>query len=220
MTRPQPLIVIGGGEHARVVIDAARSRPDQWDVLGFIDPEPCMDTVRQTGVPRLGDEEEGMRMGREPAGPALVLGVGGTGVATRRQSIIDRYAIADARWAAVIHEAAHVARGVAVGPGAVIMVGAIVNSGAVIGPHVVVNTAAVVEHDVHIGAFCQLAPRVAVGGGTWIGAGTYVGLGSTVRDHIRVGRDVVIGMGAVVVGDVHDGRTVMGLPARPFERKR
>ena len=34
-----PLIVLGGGEHARVVIDAARSQGDRWVVQGYVAPE-------------------------------------------------------------------------------------------------------------------------------------------------------------------------------------
>lgn len=35
---PVKLMVIGGGEHARVVIEAAQSRAESWVVLGFVDP--------------------------------------------------------------------------------------------------------------------------------------------------------------------------------------
>jgi serine acetyltransferase len=35
---------------------------------------------------------------------------------------------------------------------------------------------------------------------------------------VRVGDDVVVGMGAAVVGDVASGMTVVGVPARPRGR--
>jgi len=30
-------VLIGGGEHARVVLDAARGQPEQWAVVGFVE---------------------------------------------------------------------------------------------------------------------------------------------------------------------------------------
>ncbi|NVB78331.1 MAG: hypothetical protein HOV81_08050, partial [Kofleriaceae bacterium] len=43
---------------------------------------------------------------------------------------------------------------------------------------------------------------------------SYIGLGARVRDHISIGTRATVGMGAVVVGDVGDGETVVGVPAR------
>ena len=48
MSERAGLIVVGGGEHARVVIEAARSQPARWEILGFTDPRPCPETVAHT----------------------------------------------------------------------------------------------------------------------------------------------------------------------------
>jgi serine acetyltransferase len=44
--------------------------------------------------------------------------------------------------------------------------------------------------------------------------------GSIVRDKCRVGAGARVGLGAVVVSDVREGDTVVGLPARSFSRNR
>ena len=36
----QELIVIGGGEHAGVLIDTAMSLPEIWNVIGFVNQMP------------------------------------------------------------------------------------------------------------------------------------------------------------------------------------
>jgi len=44
------LIVIGGKEHARVVIDVARSRAGQWVEVGYSAKEPVPVTEERTGL--------------------------------------------------------------------------------------------------------------------------------------------------------------------------
>lgn len=210
------VIVIGGGEHARVVLDAILSSPRAYELLGFCDPSPCDDTIRMTGARRLGGDAEALALAaREGAG--FVLGVGSLGVLTTRIAIATRYEAAGARFVPVVHARAWVSPSAVLGAGAFLSAGAMVNAGARLGSHTVVNTSAVIEHDVVVGDHTQIGPAAAIGGGAVIGNRTYVGLGSRVRDHVHVGDDALVGMGAVVVRGVKSGRRVVGVPAREHE---
>ena len=215
-----PLVVIGGGEHARVVIDAALTRPDLWSVRGFVDPELCETTARLLRVTRLGGDDAVNGLALEDPAVRFVLGLGATGRSTLRREVADRVARAGIKWATIIHSAAWVSPHAEIGVGVVVLAAAVINAGAIIGDHVVLNTGAIAEHDVTLGEHVQLGPRACVGGGASVGADSYVGLGASIRDHVLVGRDVVIAMGAVVVGDVPQGADFRGVPARRFERKR
>lgn len=205
------LSVIGGGEHARVVIESARSRSDLWNVDGFVDPDPCLETQRRLGITWLGDDATVLGHG---GGRLYVLGVGAVGVDTARRAIVERYVAKGSHFAAVVHGRAWVSPTAVLGEGAVVLAGAVVQSGAHIGAHVVVGSGAIVEHDVTLGDFTQLGPGVVIGGGTSIGENCYLGLGSSVRDHVTVGARAMIAMGAVVVGDVAEGAIMIGVPAR------
>lgn len=209
MTATRSIVVVGGGEHAGVVIDAIRSQPDAWSLLGFVDPRPCDALARRFSLTRLGDDSDGSRL----AGAAdLVLGVGSIGVSSRRAQVVAAYG--SAGWAVVVHARAWVAPTAQLGAGTVVMAGAVVNAGAVVGAHCVVNTGAIVEHDCALGDFSQLGPAAVIGGGVTVGAGSYLGLGCRVRDHVTIGAGATIAMGAVVTTSVPDGAVVMGVPAR------
>jgi sugar O-acyltransferase (sialic acid O-acetyltransferase NeuD family) len=212
---PDHLVVIGAGEHARVVLDAAESRPDRWTVDGTVD-SPDRPARRVPVLPTLGDDAAFLaRLMKIAAAerPAIVLGVGAPTEPDRRRAIVERYR-GIAEWATVIHATATISPTATIEEGSVVLAAAIVGPGARIGPHVVVNSGAVVEHDVTLGAFSQVGPGAAIGGATTIGEGTLVGLGASVRDHLTIGSEAVVGMGAVVVADVAVGTLVVGTPAR------
>jgi acetyltransferase EpsM len=214
VSAPSALVVIGGGEHARVVIDIARSRPDLWTVVGFIDPQPRPETQR-LGVVWLGDDERTRERLGGLGEPEFVLGIGKVDRDLRRARIAGEYDRRPVRWATLVHARAWVSDTARLGPGVVVSAAAVVNTGAIVGRHAIVNTGAVIEHDVLLGDDVHAGPGAVLGGGVVVGDGSVLGLGCRVRDHVRVGRGVVVGMGSVVVADVADGQTVMGVPARP-----
>jgi acetyltransferase EpsM len=201
--------VIGGGEHARVVIEAVQSGVSHH-LLGFIDPEPCEETTRRLGVARLGHEAA---LASNP-GALGVLGFGALATRGRRTEAVDRLTPGLGGWGTVVHATAWVSPTATIGPGTVILARAVVQTGARIGAHCVINTGAIVEHDVVLGDHAQLAPGVILGGGARVGRLAYLGLGAVVRDHTAVGARATVGMGAVVVADVGEGAQVLGVPAR------
>jgi acetyltransferase EpsM len=214
-----PLIVLGGGEHARVVIEAARTQPARWTVQGYVAPDG---TDGDADVPWLGDDAAlAARLDDLPPAdrPWLVLGFGGGETAAglaARTATAERFG-PDTRWATVVHATAWISPTARLQEGAVVLAGAVVNTGADIGRHAIVNSAAVVEHDVHVGDGSHIAPGAVIGGGTLIGENAFIGLGASVRDHLEIGAGAVAGMGAVVIESIAPGTIVVGVPARRYE---
>jgi acetyltransferase EpsM len=206
------LVLIGGGEHARVVGEAALAADPPFELVGFVDPRPCDETARRLGVARLGDDGALAGLGAV----AAVLGVGSVGASPVREAVVERLGRRVATWGVVVHRRAWVSPTAALGPGTVVMAGAVVQSGARIGAHCVVNSGAIVEHDVVLGDHVQLAPGATLGGGARVGRGAFVGMRAAVRDHVTVGARAVVAMGAAVIRDVPDGVRVRGVPAVPF----
>lgn len=207
------LVVIGGGEHARVLIEAARSRPDLWEVRGFIDLRANPETESRLGIPRLGSDEEGLALAAG-GGLQFVLGLAGLGSRHARSAVVKAYDEAGARWATVVHARAWISPTAQLAEGVFVSAGAALNSGARVERHAVINTGAIIEHDVLVEEFAQVSPAAAIGGGARVGREAYVGLGACVRDHLEIGENATVGMGAVVVASVPRGVVVVGNPAR------
>lgn len=75
-----------------------------------------------------------------------------------------------------------------------------------------------IAHNVVLQERVEVIAGAVVMGSVHVGQDSWVAT-SMIRDQRHVGKNSVIGMGAVVVKDVPDGVTVAGNPAKPFERK-
>lgn len=111
--------------------------------------------------------------------------------------------------------------GTDLGEGAVLCDFSMVTADARIGRHFQANIYAYVAHDCIVGDFVTLAPRASVNGSVVIEDDVYVGTGAVIRQGkpdrpLRIGKGAVIGMGAVVLGDVPAGAVMAGVPARPI----
>lgn len=213
------LVLVGCGEHATVVSDAALSREGTWRLVGYTDLAPRNAAAKRAGFAFLGTDRAYLDSFVPKDRLEFMLGLAGTTVSPARAKLARMYEDKGAAFARIVHAAAWVSSSAHVEGGAVIMAGAVVNSGARIGRHSIVNSGAIVEHDVDIGAFASVSPGAVIGGGARIGEGSYIGLGACVRDHIVIGARTMVAMGAVVVGDIADDCVVIGVPARPLPPK-
>jgi sugar O-acyltransferase (sialic acid O-acetyltransferase NeuD family) len=208
-----PAIVIGGGGHAKVLINALLLA--HREVLGYVDLDSALAPV--LGVSCLGDDSAIFR--HAPDTLRLVNGVGSAGSTAVRRRIFERFQEKQYAFATVIHPSAIIAPDVRIDEGAQVMAGAIVQSGSSLGANSILNTGACVDHDCIIGAHAHIAPGVTLSGNVRIGQGAHVGTGACIIQGIVIGADSLVAAGAVVVDNVPAGVTVAGVPARPSVKK-
>jgi len=76
-----------------------------------------------------------------------------------------------------------------------------------------------IAHNVTVGKNCELTAGTIIGGSTSVGDMSWTGLNSTLKNGIKVGRNVIVASGASVINDVADGDIVAGVPARSIKHK-
>jgi UDP-perosamine 4-acetyltransferase len=210
-------LILGGGGHARVLIDALRAaRPDLR--LAILDRDPGRIGAELLGVPVIGGDDQ-LDVARGAGFCSFVVGLGGVGDNRPRQRLFEAALAKELAPLAVVHPRAVVSPAATIGAGSVVFAGAVVNAGASVGCNAIVNTGAIVEHDCRIGDHAHLATGSRLSGTVEVGDLAHVGAGATVRQGLRIGAAALVGAGAVVVADVADGITVVGVPARPMRRR-
>ena len=210
MTTPEPvrIVVIGAGGHARMCLEILMQRSDLV-VIGAVSSDG---TGREAlGVPMLGTDRDLTFLTEREQVSTFCVAIGDNGT---RQDITVNITHSGGSTATLVSEAAVVSSSAVLGAGCQLMPGSVVTAATTVGEGTIVNTNASIDHDGRIGRFVHVAPGVAIGGDVTIGDRTFVGLGARILPGITLGSDVIVGAGAVVIDDVPDGVTVIGVPAR------
>jgi UDP-3-O-[3-hydroxymyristoyl] glucosamine N-acyltransferase len=76
-----------------------------------------------------------------------------------------------------------------------------------------------IAHNVTVGKNCELTAGTIIGGSTSLGDTSWTGLNSTLKNGIKVGKNVIVASGASVINNVPDGDIVAGVPARSIKHK-
>lgn len=206
-----PIIVLGAGGHAGVLIQVLR-RLDR--AVLFATAAPDADAPDRVGGVDVRSDEDVLRMA--PESVELANGVGSARLPVRRMEVYGRFRALGYRFTRVIHPQAIVEESAKLGPGAQVMAGAVIQHNAVLGEDTLVNTRASIGHDARVGDHVHVAPGGTVCGEVSVGAGSHLGAGATVIQGVRIGESCLVGAGAVVTDSVPDGVTALGIPARPY----
>lgn len=205
------VIIYGAGGHAAVVIDALLAR-GEVPIKCLVDDDPTKWGQYLLGLPIVSPQEIGDKISDYLIHLAL-------GDNQKRREKAEELEKQGGKFLIVIHPKAIVSPTAQTGEGTFIGGGAVVDPLVRIGKHCIINNGAVVAHHCQIGDFVHIAPNATLGGEVCIGEGTLVGLSATILRGIEIGENCIIGTGAVVIENVPPNTTVVGVPAKPIERR-
>jgi UDP-perosamine 4-acetyltransferase len=203
------VLIVGAGGHGRVVLDILRAGK-KYKPVGFIDADASLIGTSIHGVKVLGGTNQLTKLRQKKLRHAIVA-IGENRARQRYAQMLrdNGFDLINA-----IHPAASVARTAKLGENIVVAAGAVICTDTTISDSVIVNTNAVVDHECFVGEASHICPGALLAGRVRIGEQCFVGLGAKIIQCLNVGNGATIGAGAVVLGDVPDDSTAVGVPAR------
>lgn len=209
----KPLAILGAREHGKVVFATVEDGlAGQWVPRLFLDDQRALEGTSLLGLSILTPISRLEDLAREGRIQGALVGVSCNHMPAR-QAFFERMRALGLETPSAISPAAHLHAKASVGPGSVLCPGAVVHAFARIGANCVLYSNSVVEHECVFGDNVYLGPGVSFCAAVQVGNGAFIGTGASVVCR-KVGEDVVIGAGAVVVDDVPDGAVMVGVPAR------
>lgn len=199
------LLILGAGGHGKVVAEAALMSK-KWKNVSFLDDNEGLCNV--IGIPVLGRLNDFILFKEEYKYAFVALGNN-----RLRMEWMERLSKIGFIIPTIIHPFSYVSEKSSIGNGTIIMAGAVVNVGTIIGRGCIINTSSSVDHDCIIEDGVHISPGAHIGGSVSIGEYTWICIGSCVANNIKIGKNVIVAAGAVVIRNVPDNVMVAGVPA-------
>ena len=148
-----------------------------------------------------------------------VIGIGDNAV---RQSVAQNF-VDEINFSNLIHTSASFGHGqrniIEKKQGVIVAAGVRFTNNIQVGNFDIFNQGAIIAHDVEVGDFVHIAPgsiisgNVRIGNECWIGAGAIINQGDNERK-LYIGRNTIIGSGAVVTRSCESDAVYAGVPAK------
>lgn len=204
------IIIIGCGQHARVVLYNAIEQ-SKYNVVGFLSDLRFDVGKVIDGIQVIGTDKEIIELIDKYQIKGYILGVGDINI---RRTLIELYSKSKLTAVTVIHPHAVIAPNSIIGKGTLVEAGCIITPNPVIGEHCVINTMTGVNHDNVLGDNVYLASGITLSGSVNIGEDTLIDDGVIITLGKKIGKNCIVGAGAVVTKDIEDGRIAYGVPAK------
>lgn len=202
------LIIIGASGHGKVVADIA-IKTNKWQSIAFLDDDESIKT--SMGLEVIGKTADAFTY-KDEAEFFVAIGSNVT-----REKIQEKLIAEGLNVASLIHPSAVIGIDVEIGIGSVVMAGVVINSSSRIGKGCIINTNSSLDHDNTIEDYVHISPGVRTGGSVVIGKCTWLGIGSVVSNNVNICSGCKVGAGAVVVKDITEPGTYVGVPVRKID---
>lgn len=203
------LVIIGAGSvGGHVAANFSSFNLHDYRLIGFLDDDITKHSQNFVGYPVLG----GLDLLFSMSDVAVVLGIAFPSVKRKVYERIKGHR--KVSFPNLISEHSWVSNYCEMGIGNIIYPGTCINYGTVLEDFVVINFNCSIGHDGYIGSFTSLAPGVNFAGHTVLGELVQMGIGSSTIQGVQFGKGAIAGGQAMVLTDVHQNTTVVGVPAK------
>lgn len=205
------IVIIGAGGFGREVqwlIERINEQEQTWNILGYVDDGMAVDT-NVDGYRVLGGIDY-LRSVKENV--AVVCAIGSS--KTRKKVISRLLEQSNITFPNLVDPSAIMSGRIKIGQGNIICAGNILTVDIEMGDFNIINLDCTVGHDVMIDSFVTVYPSVNISGMVEVGSETELGTGTQIIQGKRIGANVIIGAGSVVVKDILEAGTYVGVPAR------
>lgn len=209
------LIIAGAGGFGREtawLTERINKINPEWNVLGFIDDRAELKGRFVNGYKIIGTVDDA-------ADYPDTYFVCAIGASRARKAVAERIKakVPNVKFATLIDPEAIVSDKTEIGEGSIICAGAVMTVNIFLGRHVIVNINCTVGHDAVLKDYVMLYPGAGISGAVQIGECTEMGTGSRIIQGKTIGDGTIVGAGAVVIRDLPDNCTAVGVPAKPIK---
>ena len=203
------LIIIGASGHGKVVADIA-IKMNKWQSIAFLDDDESIKT--SMGLEVIGKTADAFTY-KDEADFFVAIGSNAT-----RENIQEKLIEEGLNIVSLIHPSVVIGTDVEIGIGSVVMAGVVINSSTRIGKGCIINTSSSLDHDSMIEDYVHISPGVNMAGTVKVGNGSWIGIGSVISNNVNICSGCKVGAGAVVVKDITEPGTYVGVPVRRVDR--
>lgn len=199
----------GFGREAAWLVERINQVEPTWDLIGFIDDDAQKQGGETGGYPVIGTCDY-FTESQEQCWAICAIGA----PKVRRQVVERLSCFSNLKFATLIDPNVLVSERVQIGEGSIICAGSVLTVDIRLGRHSIINLNCTVGHDVAFGDYLTAYPSVNISGGVSGRDCVEIGTGVQIRQGLKLCSNVTLGAGAVVVRDITQPGTYVGVPAR------
>lgn len=206
------IVIIGAGDFGKEVAwlieDINRAKP-VYQILGFLDDDEKKIGKSYNGYECLGPVAFIFDLIKSDNTCAVIAMQDGS----IRKRIVEKLVEFNA-WETLIHPSVNMSQTSDIGKGCIVCAGSNISVNTKIGNHCIFNISVTIGHDCVLDDYVSIMSGSSICGHVTIGKEAYLATNCTVVPGKRVGCNARVGAGSVVLRNVKDNVTVMGVPAK------
>ena len=205
------MLVVGAKGFAKEVLQVLYDEKNILDIAFYDDVNLDIGDYLYNKFPILKCEAD-VRDYFDKFGEEFTIGIGGP---TLRKILYDKFIKLGGEFVSTISKNSTIGSfGNEIGIGSNLMQNIVLTNDIYIGKGVIINQLSSIGHDVIIKDFCEICPNVSISGNCEIGEYSFIGTGAIILPKVKIGKNVVVGAGAVVSKDLPDNCVAVGIPAK------